>query len=61
MDIKAGDTARLKITAPQGEVLRIKYDEDTGEKRALLSYVDGDGVEHERWFLAADLEKVAEE
>lgn len=56
MSVKTGDTARLIQPVVQGTVIKIKFDEDTGEKRALLAWTDADGTAQERWFPADALE-----
>lgn len=54
--MKKGDTVRMRVTVPQGEILSIKFDEDTGEKRILMGWTDSDGQTQERWFMEDELE-----
>jgi hypothetical protein len=58
MTISQGDIARIVQPVIQGEVTSVKFDENTGAKRILLSWQDTDGNPQERWFTEADLEVV---
>jgi len=55
--MKVNDVVRVVMPVIQGKVLDVKFDENTGEKKAFVSWVDGDD-NHERWFLVKELEVV---
>lgn len=57
--LKTGDTVRLKVPVPQGEIKQTRYDVDTGEASHLLEW-EADGVVQERWFSPEELEIVSE-
>lgn len=57
--IKQGDIVSLPAP-PKMTVERVKYHEDTGEKRLLLKWSTADGVEHTRWFAEGELAPIAE-
>lgn len=46
---KRGDVVSLKTVVPSGPVQSIRMDED-GNVYYLISWVDADGVQQERWF-----------
>ena len=48
---------RLKGVIPQGPVEKMRMDED-GNFFYLISWVDADGAEQQRWFAEADLVEV---
>jgi hypothetical protein len=54
--IKRGDNARLNVHPIEGVATLVKFDEDTGEKRIQLEWLDADGVTQSRWFSEAELE-----
>jgi hypothetical protein len=58
--MKKGDTAKIIQPVIKGEITSVKYDEDTGEKRLLLTWSD-DAGEHSRWCAEAELELVSAE
>lgn len=51
---KKGDMVKLDITTPQGPVEALRMDED-GNVQYLISWIDGTGVAHSRWFDEAQL------
>lgn len=51
---KKGDKVRLKATVPQGEVTKMRMDDD-GTIWCLMSWTDG-VVTQERWFTVEELE-----
>ncbi|GEP11827.1 hypothetical protein [Methylobacterium gnaphalii] len=53
-----GDKARVRPVIVEGEIIRVKFDEETGAKLVLLGWNDA-GEAHERWFSEAELEPVA--
>lgn len=58
-DLKKGDRARLRPVVIEGEILKHRFDEETGAKFLRLSWKDAEtGEEHEREFPAGDLEAV---
>lgn len=61
MGIKKGDTARLVQPTIQGVVVDRRVNPDTDEIEVLLSYVDGEGHEQQRWLNESQLEAVAAE
>ena len=56
MAFKKGDIVRLKAVVPQGPVIRMRMDEDSGEVSYLVEWVDADGVTQQRWFKEDQLE-----
>jgi uncharacterized protein YodC (DUF2158 family) len=46
---KKGDVVSLKMVVPSGPVQALRMDED-GNVHYLISWVDADGVQQERWF-----------
>lgn len=58
MPLVAGNRARLVQPTIEGDVVRVKFDEETGAKVVLLTFtLNGEQVE--RWFTEAELEVVA--
>lgn len=51
---KKGDTVKLIVTVPQGDVESLRMDEE-GNFFYLISWVDADGVTQSRWFEEAQL------
>jgi uncharacterized protein YodC (DUF2158 family) len=51
---KKGELVKLKAVIPQGDVQALRMLED-GTVQCLLSWVDADGVEQNRWFNEDDL------
>jgi hypothetical protein len=58
MTIKKGDLVRLIQPVVQGEVIKVQFDPDTGEKRLLLRWDVTDESASERWFAEDELEIV---
>ena len=54
--INVGEQARLVQPVIQGEVTDTRYNKEAGALEHLLSYVDENGEQQERWFPAAKLE-----
>ena len=46
---------KLKGVVPQGPVLKLKMDEDTGAVSYLIEWVDADGEAKQRWFAEDEL------
>lgn len=46
---------KLKGVVPQGPVLKLKMDEDTGAMSYLIEWVDADGEAKQRWFAEDEL------
>jgi hypothetical protein len=44
-----GDVVKLAVPAPQGPVLALRMTED-GVVQYLVSWVDANGIEQQRWF-----------
>lgn len=51
---KKGDAVRIAHPL-DGVVEQVKFDEDTGEPRYLVSWSEGDGAKHHRWFAEGEL------
>ncbi|TXN67273.1 hypothetical protein [Methylobacterium sp. WL6] len=58
MSLKAGMAARVRPVIIEGTVERVRFDEDTGEKRVLFAWTGADGEPHSRWFPEGDLDAV---
>lgn len=60
MAAKFAKGGSVRIAHPlDGVVEQVKYDEDTGEPRYLVSWDEGDGAaKHHRWFTEAELIEV---
>lgn len=58
MALKVGDAARVVVPVIAGEVTQVKFNEDTGAKRILLTWTDLEGETQERWFTEEELEAV---
>lgn len=56
MAFKKGDTVRLKAVVPQGPVIRMRMDEETGAVSYLVEWADLDGQTQQRWFTEDQLE-----
>lgn len=56
MQFKKGDIVRLKSVVPQGPVVKLRLDEETGEVSYLVEWADADGEVQQRWFAEAQLE-----
>jgi uncharacterized protein YodC (DUF2158 family) len=52
------DVVRLNAVIPQGPIVKLRMDEDTGAMSYLLQWVDANGATQERWFAEDDLVKV---
>jgi len=52
-----GDKVKLVAVVPQGPIEKLRMDED-GNVFCLLSWVDVDGKNQERWFAESELTKV---
>jgi hypothetical protein len=52
-----GDKVKLIAVVPAGPVEKLRMDED-GNVFYLLSWVDADGKNQERWFAESELTKV---
>lgn len=50
MAFKKGDIVRLKAVVPQGPIVRMRMDEDTGEVSYLVEWTDAEGHAQQRWF-----------
>lgn len=50
------EVVRVVGVIPQGPVEKLRMDED-GNFFYLISWVDADGIEQQRWFAEADLVK----
>lgn len=59
MAFTKGGKARILTPDPEGVVVDIKYDENTGEQKILFSWEGEDGETKERWFPASELEPIA--
>lgn len=46
---------KLKGVVPQGPVLKLKMDEDTGAVSYLIEWIDADGEAKQRWFAEDEL------
>lgn len=55
--LKGGQKARLKARIPEGEVVRQRFDPETGARELLLRW-DGPEGTLERWFPEGELEPV---
>jgi hypothetical protein len=53
-----GDKARVRPVIVEGEVLRVRFDEETGAKLIHLGWKGPEGEVHERVFAEADLDLV---
>lgn len=56
MAFKIGDVVRLKSVVPQGPIVRMRMDEETGVIFYLLQWTDQDGQTQQRWFSESQLE-----
>jgi uncharacterized protein YodC (DUF2158 family) len=56
MAFKIGDVVRLKSVVPQGPIVRMRMDEETGMVSYLLEWTDHDGQTQQRWFSESQLE-----
>lgn len=56
MAFKIGDVVRLKSVVPQGPIVRMRMDEETGVISYLLEWTDQDGQTQQRWFTESQLE-----
>ena len=56
MAFKIGDVVRLKTVVPQGPVVRMRMDEETGAVSYLVEWTDQDGQTQQRWFSESQLE-----
>jgi uncharacterized protein YodC (DUF2158 family) len=56
MAFKIGDVVRLKSVVPQGPVIRMRMDEQTGVISYLLEWTDQAGQVQQRWFTESQLE-----
>jgi uncharacterized protein YodC (DUF2158 family) len=45
-----GEVVKVKAVVPQGPVIRLRMDEETGDVSYLIQWVDADGNTLERWF-----------
>lgn len=61
MGIKKGDVARLVQPEIKGPVVDRRVNPDTDEIEMLLSYVDNDGHEQQRWLNESQLKAVPAE
>jgi uncharacterized protein YodC (DUF2158 family) len=52
------DVVRLNAVIPQGPIVKLRMNEDTGAMSYLLQWVDANGATQERWFAEDDLVKV---
>lgn len=59
--MQKGDKARIAPVIIEGEIIDVKFDVNTGEKRVLLAWTGADGVEHARWSAEAELTLVNKE
>ena len=50
-----GQEVKLKGVVPQGPVVKLRMDENTGAVSYLLQWVDAQGLSQERWFSEDDL------
>ena len=50
MAIDVGTRARLVQPTIEGTVTDVRYNKDAKELEYLLSYMDAEGDDHERWF-----------
>lgn len=50
-----GQEVKLKGVVPQGPVVKLRMDEDTGAVSYLLQWADADGNTQERWFSEDEL------
>lgn len=50
MAFKKGDIVRLKAVVPEGPIVRMRMDEDTGEVSYLVEWTDAEGHAQQRWF-----------
>ncbi len=57
MAFKKDDVVRI-VHPLDGKVEQVKFNEDTGEPRYLVSWTNKDGESHHRWFEAHELSKV---
>ena len=58
--IRIGQTARLIQPVISGVVKDTQFNKSVGELEHMIHYVDGQGEDQERWFLASQLEEVVE-
>lgn len=56
MSFKKGDVVRAKAAIPEGPVLKLRMDEDTGVISYLIEWTDLDGHTQQRWFTEDQLE-----
>jgi cell envelope opacity-associated protein A len=56
-NFKKGDTVKIVAVIPQGPVESMRMDED-GNVQYLISWTDGNGNNHSRWFDEAQLTAV---
>ena len=56
MAFKKGDVVRAKAVVPQGPVLKLRMDEDSGVVSYLIEWVDENGDTQQRWFTEDQLE-----
>lgn len=56
MAFKIGDVVRLKSVVPQGPIVRMRMDEETGLISYLLEWTDENGQTQQRWFAESQLE-----
>lgn len=46
---------KLKGVVPQGPVIKLKMDEDTGAVSYLIEWTDAEGQKNQRWFAEDEL------
>lgn len=56
MAFAKGDVVRLKAVVPQGPIIRMRMDEETGVVSYLVEWTDLHGQTQQRWFTEDQLE-----
>lgn len=57
--IPKGTKVRQVVPVIEGVVIDRRKQPDTGEDEVLVAYLDADGDEHDRWFLATQVQEIA--
>lgn len=56
--IPKGTKVRQVVPVIEGVVIDRRKQPDTGEDEVLVTWIDAEGEEHDRWFLATQVESV---
>lgn len=59
--IAKGSKVRQVVQPIEGEVVKTRYDEDTGALTHLVAYKGTDGEDHQVWFAEGNLEDITPE